>query len=88
MDILPLAIAAHTFSPNGFHWPISEKGRTSFKLDRLAPANGFEHSNAHDALADVYATIHIARLIKDRAPVVWESAMAYRSKATAPNTLS
>ncbi|WJI38615.1 MULTISPECIES: hypothetical protein [Mesorhizobium] len=83
LDIMPLAIAAHTFAPEGFNWPINEKGRTSFKLDRLAPANGFEHSNAHDALADVYATIHIARLIKDRAPVVWESAMAYRSKATA-----
>ncbi|MER8631552.1 exonuclease domain-containing protein [Mesorhizobium opportunistum] len=83
LDILPLAIAAHTFAAEEFNWPINEKGRTSFKLDRLAPANGFEHSNAHDALADVYATIHIARLIKDRAPVVWESAMAYRSKATA-----
>ncbi|MER9724673.1 MULTISPECIES: exodeoxyribonuclease I [unclassified Mesorhizobium] len=83
LDIMPLAIAAHTFAPEGFHWPINEKGRTSFKLDRLAPANGFEHSNAHDALADVYATIHIARLIKDRAPVVWESAIAYRSKSTA-----
>ncbi|MES0179695.1 exodeoxyribonuclease I [Mesorhizobium sp. M0025] len=83
LDILPLAIAAHTFAPEGFNWPVNEKGRTSFKLDRLAPANGFEHSNAHDALADVYATIHIARLIKDRAPVVWESAMAYRSKAIA-----
>lgn len=83
LDILPLAIAAHTFAPESFHWPINEKGRTSFKLDRLAPANGFDHGNAHDALADVYATIHIARLIKDRAPVVWESAMAYRSKASA-----
>lgn len=83
LDIMPLAIAAHTFAPEGFNWPINEKGRTSFKLDRLAPANGFEHGNAHDALADVYATIHIARLIKDRAPVVWESAIAYRSKSTA-----
>ncbi|MER9144276.1 exonuclease domain-containing protein [Mesorhizobium sp. M0871] len=83
LDILPLAIAAHTFAPEGFNWPVNEKGRTTFKLDRLAPANGFEHSNAHDALADVYATIHIARLIKDRAPVVWESAMASRSRALA-----
>ncbi|UVK43638.1 hypothetical protein BPNPMPFG_005451 [Mesorhizobium sp. AR07] len=83
LDILPLAVAAHTFAPQGFNWPVNEKGRTSFKLDRLAPANGFEHSNAHDALADVHATIHIARLIKERAPAVWNSAMAYRSKASA-----
>ncbi|MER8971839.1 exonuclease domain-containing protein [Mesorhizobium sp. M0800] len=83
LDILPLAIAAHTFAPDGFAWPVNEKGRTSFKLDRLAPANGFEHSHAHDALADVHATIHIARLIRERAPAVWNSAMEYRVKASA-----
>lgn len=39
----------------------------------LAPANGFAHENAHDALADVEATIYMARLIRDRAPAVWDS---------------
>ncbi|MHA6642305.1 exonuclease domain-containing protein [Mesorhizobium sp. A623] len=83
LDILPLAIAAHSFSSETFNWPIDEKGRVSFKLDRLAPANGFDHHNAHDALADVYATIHIARLIRERMPAIWITALAYRSKASA-----
>ncbi|TIV66826.1 MAG: hypothetical protein E5V86_07085 [Mesorhizobium sp.] len=71
LDILPLMIAAHAFSPDGLQWPVNEKGRISFKLDRLAPANGFDHRDAHDALADVHAT------------VIWRSAMAYRTKALA-----
>ncbi|TGS92704.1 exodeoxyribonuclease I [Mesorhizobium sp. M2D.F.Ca.ET.171.01.1.1] len=83
LDILPLTIATHAFAPDGLRWPVNEKGRVSFKLDRLAPANGFAHGNAHDALADVHATIHIARLIKERVPMVWNSAMAHRSKGSA-----
>ncbi|RWK85293.1 MAG: exodeoxyribonuclease I [Mesorhizobium sp.] len=83
LDILPLMIATHAFAPDGLRWPVNEKGRASFKLDRLAPANGFDHSDAHDALADVHATIHLARLVRAHAPVIWQSAMAYRTKALA-----
>lgn len=46
-----------------------------FKLDKLAPANGFQHDNAHDALADVEATIYMCQLIKERSPLAWEMAM-------------
>jgi exodeoxyribonuclease-1 len=83
LDILPLAIATHAFAPDALKWPINEKGRVSFKLDRLAPHNGFSHENAHDALDDVYATVHLARLIRERAPVVWNTAMAHRTKLAA-----
>jgi exodeoxyribonuclease-1 len=83
LDILPLMIATHAFSPDGLQWPVNEKGRVSFKLDRLAPANGFDHRDAHDALADVRATIHLARLVREQAPMIWQSAMAYRTKAHA-----
>lgn len=83
LDILPLMIATHSFAPDGLHWPVNEKGRVSFKLDRLAPANGFDHSDAHDALADVHATIHLAGLVRAHAPLIWHSAMAHRTKALA-----
>ncbi|MDR9963697.1 hypothetical protein KIF59_06610 [Enterobacter cloacae subsp. cloacae] len=33
-------------------------------LEHLTRANGIEHSNAHDAMADVYATIAMAKLVK------------------------
>jgi exodeoxyribonuclease I len=54
---------------------ISAKGKPTLRLDTLAPENGFAHENAHDALADVEATIYMARLIRDRAPAVWNSLM-------------
>jgi exodeoxyribonuclease-1 len=49
-------------------------------LDRLAPANGFDHSNAHDAMADVEATIHVARLVRERAPRLWSNALRFSEK--------
>jgi len=51
-----------------------------FKLDRLSPANGIEHSNAHDALADVRATIAIAKIIKESQPQLFDYAFKLREK--------
>lgn len=48
-----------------------ENGKSIFKLDRIAPANGFDHAKAHDALGDVEATIHLCRLIRDKCPEAW-----------------
>jgi hypothetical protein len=42
-------------------WVHNEEGKPIFKLDQLAPANGIKHNDAHDALADVRATIAIAK---------------------------
>ena len=61
-------------------WPEDDLHQPILKLDRLAPANGFREHDAHDALGDVQATIHIARLIRDRAPELWQSILANRNK--------
>jgi exodeoxyribonuclease-1 len=62
-------------APNAMTVPISAKGKPTLRLDTLAPANGFAHENAHDALADVEATIYMARLMRGRAPAIWNSLM-------------
>lgn len=80
-DILPLIRAANALSPGVFKLPRNEEGKAAFKLDRLAPANGFKEHNAHDALGDVIATIHLARLIKDRAPNVWRRAIEFANRS-------
>ncbi|WP_071676033.1 exonuclease domain-containing protein [Nioella nitratireducens] len=80
LDILRLVYSVWELAPDALAWPTDEDGRHIYKLDRLAPANGFTHHDAHDALGDVEATIHIARLIRDRAPAVWEQALRNRSK--------
>ena len=72
-DVLRLAQATAALTPNAMAVPISAKGRPTLRLDTLAPANGFAHESAHDALADVEATIYMARLIRDRALTVWNS---------------
>ena len=80
-DILPTVYAAYVRDPDILAWPIADTGRTSFKLDRLAPANGFNAHNAHDALGDVEATIHIARLISTRNPDLWAELLDNALKA-------
>ena len=79
-DIMTAVFALFQRQPDQFNWPVDETGRVRFKLDRLAPENGFEGHNAHDALGDVEATIHLARLIAERAPVLWGQLLANRDK--------
>lgn len=80
-DILKLAQCIEAFAAGVLNIPTDERGKPSYKLDRLAPANGFPHLNAHDALADVEATIFICRLIKERAPLAWAQLLHCASKA-------
>ncbi len=72
---------------SALEWPLDDRGRMSFKLDRLAPANGFTAHNAHDALGDVEAAIHVATLIRDRAPAVWARCLRNRDKHAVADTL-
>ena len=79
-DIMGAVFAVFQRRPDLLNWPVDETGRVRFKLDQLAPENGFEGHNAHDALGDVEATIHIARLIAQRAPDLWQQLHANRDK--------
>jgi exodeoxyribonuclease-1 len=93
-DMIRVAHAVHTYSPESISVPINEKGNPSFKLDQLAPANGYNHDQAHEAMADVLATIHMARLARDRTPDIWKemgrsiTAKAVRQHVTGEPVLS
>jgi len=80
LDLMKVIYAVWDREPDILEWPSDESGRISFKLDRLAPANGFTAHNAHDALGDVAATIHMATLIRDRAPALWAACLRNRNK--------
>jgi exodeoxyribonuclease-1 len=54
-------------------WPVLEDGPT-LKLEHLAAANGCDDGVAHDALADVRATVNIARLLLQRG-ASWRAAL-------------
>ena len=79
-DVIDLFRAAYALRPDGFVWPEREPGIPSFKLEDLAQANGVEHSDAHDALADVRATIEITRLLRQVQPKLYEFAWRLRDK--------
>jgi exonuclease I len=57
--------------------------RPSFKLGDIARANGinFDEADAHDAMADVKATIEIAKLIRAKRPDIFRMMIANASKA-------
>ncbi len=80
-DILPALYATFVRNPDCPAWSVDDAGRRSFKLDRLAPVNGFISHNAHDALGDVEATIHMARLIATRSPALWAELLETAQKA-------
>lgn len=61
-------------------WPRKEDGKYSTRLQDLTVANNIEHQDAHDALADVYATINLARLLRANFPRVYDYCYKHRTK--------
>uniref|UniRef100_UPI004047400F exonuclease domain-containing protein n=1 Tax=Yoonia sp. TaxID=2212373 RepID=UPI004047400F len=88
LDVLTSLYAVWYRQPDLFEWPLDETGRVRFKLDLLAPLNGFVAHNAHDALGDVEATIHLARLIAQRAPELWAKILSNRDKTAVQTRLA
>ncbi|MCH2161607.1 MAG: exodeoxyribonuclease I [Phycisphaerales bacterium] len=70
-DLLPAYRFAYATRPEEIDWPVNAEGRITMRLEDLAPANGFADHDAHDALGDVRATIHLARVFKERLPKLW-----------------
>jgi len=79
-DIIDLVRAAYALRPDGIVWPKNDEGLPSFRLELLTEANGISHEQAHDATSDVYATIAIAKLIKEKCPKLFDYYFALRNK--------
>jgi exodeoxyribonuclease-1 len=79
-DIIDVVRAARALRPEGIQWPVNEDGRPGLRLDQLTIANGIVHEAAHDALSDVYATIGIARLVRQAQPKLFQFLMQHRVK--------
>ena len=57
-DVIRLAHATSLYSPEAITVPTNRSGRQVFQLGPLAAANKYSHHDAHEALADVLATLH------------------------------
>lgn len=82
LDLLPLVQLAVAADPGLLQVRTTENGNPSFKLEALAQDNGFDQHEAHDALGDVRATAHLARIVRSRAPRVWAQMMHLTNPAT------
>jgi exodeoxyribonuclease-1 len=79
-DLIDAMRLAHALRPEGILWPERADGSTSFRLEDLTIANGIEHVGAHDALADVRATVDLSRLLRARQPRLFDYALSLRDK--------
>ncbi len=79
-DLIDAVRAARALRPEGITWVDDENGKPSFKLESLTKANSIAHESAHDALSDVYATIAIAKLVKQAQPKLYDFLFSNRGK--------
>jgi len=86
-DLINLARMCYALRPDGISWPVNDDGHASFRLEHLTQANDIEHGEAHDALADVRATLSMAKLIRTAQPRLYEWALGLRNQKTAISLL-
>jgi len=87
-DLLDVVRLTRALRPDGIEWPIDENGKPVNKLELLTAANGLTHSQAHDAMSDVDATIDVARLIKRVQPKLYDYAFNHRDKQSLAQILN
>lgn len=86
-DLLDVMRLAYALRPDGLQWPLREDGTPSFRLERLAEANGTRIGSAHEALSDVQSLIGLARKLKHAQPKLFDYALGLRDKRRAASLL-
>jgi len=78
-DVIDLVRQTAFLRPGVINAKRTERGK-SFKLSDIAAANNIQISKAHDALSDVMTTINIIKLIKEKAPDLYDLNFKMRLK--------
>ncbi len=78
-DVIDMFRMTYALRPDGLQWALNEEGQPSFRLLDLAHANGINY-HAHDALADVRATIALVRLLKEKQLRLFDHALSLRNR--------
>ena len=79
-DILDVVRMTRALRPDGIEWPFSPEGKPSNRLELLTQLNKLDHSHAHDALSDVFATIAVAKMIHLKNSKLFEYLLRVRAK--------
>lgn len=79
-DLLDVVRMTRALRPEGIEWPFSADGKPTNRLELITALNKLEHEHAHDALSDVYATIEVARLIRNKQQKLFDYLFTLRDK--------
>lgn len=79
-DLLDVVRMTRALRPEGIKWPVTSDGKPTNRLELLTALNGLDHSNAHDALNDVLATISLAQLLRTNQPKLFDYLLQVRGK--------
>lgn len=79
-DILDVVRMTRALRPEGIEWPFDTSGKPTNRLELLTALNKLSHEHAHDALSDVYATIEVARLVRNKQPKMFDFLCSMRDK--------
>ena len=75
-DVADVFRAAFALEPEGLDWP----DPPVFHLGDMARMFGVGHAQAHTAHGDVTTMLALARIIRDRRPALWDTALELRDK--------
>src|SRR5262249_53706595 len=87
LDLLRIVQLAYALDQGGIVVPWSDSGKLTFKLDQIAPLNGFEEAGAHSAVVDSRVVHPLGRLLATRAPELWGRAVRLWSRKDAVRNL-
>lgn len=79
-DMLDVVRLTRALRPEGINWPFTPEGKPTNRLEFLTKENGLSHEHAHDALSDVFATIAVAKMVKEKQPALFKFLFENRGK--------
>lgn len=79
-DLINIMRACYLLRPKGIKWVINKNNNPIFNLEKLTKKNKLKHENKHDAMSDVYATLRLAKLVKNHQPKLLNYLFKHRKK--------
>ena len=80
VDLLDITRIANYFYPDKIKSLLNKKGSSIMKLESIAHTNGIKNFTAHDAMGDTYASLELAKLIKNKIPELWDKSISQSNK--------
>ena len=88
IDLYSLAQTIYCFFPNRISFHKNQDGKVALKQELMATTNGIDPGDAHAAVDDVKTLLKLAKLMEEKVPEVFYSALASGNKKRVIELLS